>query len=287
MAVLEAVQFYPALLVSLCVLLGLVVGSFLNVVIHRVPKMLEREWRDQCIELNGEDVPRRDAFNLIVPRSNCPSCQHAIGVLENIPLLSFLVLRGKCSACKTPISIRYPIVELSTGLISGYIAWRFGFSVTTAAALVFTWALIALTFIDVDTQLLPDNITLPLLWVGLLFNIGNVFTSLHSAVVGAVAGYLVLWLVCWLFELATGKQGMGHGDFKLLAAIGAWLGWKMLPLVILFSSLVGAVIGIALIVIGRNSRHIPIPFGPYLALAGLIALFWGNSIVSAYLQSVS
>ena len=284
MALFQAIETYPALFIGFCVVIGLMVGSFLNVVIYRLPKMLEQQWRDQCTELNGEEIPARKAFNIVVPRSACPSCRHGITALENIPLVSFLVLRGKCSACKAPISLRYPVVEAIAGVLSGYIAWHFGFSVAALGALIFTWAMIALTFVDFDTQLLPDDITFPLLWAGLLFNLGTIFTSLQSAVIGAAIGYLALWSVYWLFKFATGKQGMGYGDFKLLAAIGAWLGWKMLPLVILLSSLAGAIIGIALIVIGRNTRHIPIPFGPYLALAGLIALFWGNAIVSVYMQ---
>ncbi|MDE2311148.1 MAG: prepilin peptidase, partial [Betaproteobacteria bacterium] len=279
--------------VSLCTLLGLMVGSFLNVVIHRLPKMLEREWQLQCAELkdqitelpgighselagNSPDVrrPTPDTYNLVVPRSACPHCGHKISALENIPVISYLLLRGKCKGCGAHISARYPIVEVASGLLSGYVAWHFGFGLAASAALLFVWALLALTFIDFDTQLLPDAITLPLLWLGLLLNLSATFVELHSAVVGAVAGYLALWAVYWLFKLATGKEGMGYGDFKLLAAIGAWLGWQMLPLVILLSSLVGAMVGITLIVAARHGRNIPIPYGPYLAGGGLIALFW-------------
>jgi len=280
-ALLQAVQAYPALLIGIYVVLGLIAGSFLNVAIHRLPKMLTRE---QCTKQNGTSTAKHEAFNLFVPRSKCPKCQHGITALENIPLIGFFILRGKCVTCKTKISRHYPIVEALSGIISGVIAWKFGFSVAAAAALVFTWAIIALTFIDIDTQLLPDYITLPLLWAGLLFNSSNVFTSLNSAVIGAVAGYLSLWSIYWLFKLATKKRAIGFGDFKLLAAIGAWLGWKLLPLVILLSSLAGAAVGATLIIIGRNSRHTPISFGPYLALAGLVALFCGDSIVSAYLR---
>ncbi|MBC7944763.1 MAG: prepilin peptidase, partial [Burkholderiales bacterium] len=282
----DALQSSPSLFISVCGLLGLIVGSFLNVVIHRVPKMLEREWREQCAELSrsesggsvGAESVALPPFNLIRPRSRCPSCAHVIGALENIPVLSYAFLRGKCAACKTHISLRYPLIEIVTAALSAFVAYRFGFDVQTLAALFFVWALIALAFIDFDTQLLPDNITLPLLWGGLLFNLGALFTDLNSAVIGAAAGYLTLWSVYWLFKLATGKEGMGFGDFKLLAAIGAWFGWQLLPAVILLSSLVGAAIGIGLIVFARRGRNVPIPFGPYLVLAALIALFWGPAL---------
>lgn len=280
-------QNNPALFVTVCGLLGLMVGSFLNVVIHRLPKMMEREWHTQCAELSGKSIPEAPPYNLSVPRSACPHCQHAIGALENIPLISYLMLRGKCTGCGAHISARYPIVEALGGILSAYAAWHFGFGVAAGAALLMIWALIALTFIDFDTQLLPDAITLPLLWLGLLLNINGTFTSLTDAVIGAIAGYLVLWSVYWLFKLVTGKEGMGYGDFKLLAAIGAWLGWTLLPLTILLSSLVGAVVGIALIVIAKRGRNIPIPFGPYLAGGGLIALFWGQPLTQSYLQLLS
>jgi leader peptidase (prepilin peptidase) / N-methyltransferase len=260
------------------------VGSFLNVVIHRLPKMMEREWRQQCAELNGKQPEQTPRYNLVVPRSACPHCGHRISALENIPVVSYLLLRGKCKGCGATISLRYPIVETLSGILSAYAAWHFGFGLAALGALLFVWALIALTFIDFDTQLLPDSITLPLLWLGLLLNLSATFADLHSAAIGAVAGYLALWGVYWLFKLATGKEGMGYGDFKLLAAIGAWLGWQMLPLVILFSSLVGAVVGIALIVAARHGRNVPIPFGPYLAGGGLIALFWGQTLTHSYLQ---
>jgi len=249
-----------------------------------LPKMMEREWQEQCAELNNRPLADHAPFNLLLPRSACPHCQHPIGALENIPLLSYLFLRGRCAGCGTPISLRYPIVEAVSGVLSAFAAWHFGFGLAGIAALFLIWALIALTFIDFDTQLLPDSITLPLLWLGLLLNLNGAFTSLANAVVGAVAGYLVLWSVYWAFKLFTGKEGMGFGDFKLLAAIGAWLGWTLLPLVILLSSLVGAVVGIILIVAARHGRNIPIPFGPYLAGGGLIALFWGQSLTHAYLQ---
>ena len=274
----------PLIFTALCTLLGLLVGSFLNVVIHRLPKMMEREWQEQCAELRGETAPPATPFNLFVPRSRCPHCGHAIGALENIPILSWMIQKGRCRGCHAPISARYPVVEALTGLLSGYAAWHFGPGWQAGGALLFLWALMALTFIDLDTQYLPDSITLPLLWLGLIFNLGQAFVPLEAAVVGAMAGYLALWLVFWGFKLATGKEGMGYGDFKLLAAIGAWLGWKMLPLTILFSSLVGAVVGIALILFHRHGRDVPIPFGPYLAAAGVLALFWGEAATRAYLR---
>lgn len=280
--------------ISLSGLLGLLVGSFLNVVIHRLPKMMEREWREQCAELNEHtsDKPPKDSgkaalaspYNLQTPRSACPNCGHQISALENIPVLSYLALRGKCSKCGSAISMRYPIVELVSGILSAYAAWHFGFGLAAVAAIVFIWALIALTFIDFDTQLLPDDITLPLLWLGIIFNLFNTFTTLSNSIIGAIAGYLVLWSVYWLFKLVTGKEGMGYGDFKLLAAIGAWLGWSLLPLVIMLSSVVGAVVGITLIIAARHGRNIPIPFGPYLAGGALIALFWGEQITQSYLR---
>lgn len=281
---IQILQDSPLAFTALCGFLGLMVGSFLNVVIHRLPKMMEQEWRQQCAELAGKPAEAQDRYNLIVPRSACPHCGHNIGALENIPVISYLILRGKCKGCGAAISMRYPIVEALSGLLSAYAAWHFGFGLAACGALLFVWALVALTFIDFDTQLLPDSITLPLLWLGLLLNLSATYTDLTSAVIGAAAGYLALWLVYWLFKLATGKEGMGYGDFKLLAAIGAWLGWQILPLVILLSSMVGAVVGILLIVAARHGRSVPIPFGPYLAGGGLIALFWGQSLTHSYLQ---
>lgn len=265
-------------------IIGLLVGSFLNVVIHRLPKMMEREWQQQCAELNGQTIDASPSYNLIVPRSACPHCGHAISALENIPVISYLFLHGKCAGCAASISPRYPIVEAVSGLLSAYAACHFGFGLAGIASIILVWALIALTFIDFDTQLLPDSITLPLLWLGLLLNLNGVFTSLPNALIGAVAGYLILWSVYWAFKLTTGKEGMGYGDFKLLAALGAWLGWTMLPLIILLSSLVGAVVGVALIIFAKHGRNIPIPFGPYLAGGGLIALFWGQALTQSYLQ---
>lgn len=273
----------PGLLATLAALLGLCVGSFLNVVIHRLPRMMEREWQAQCAELHGQPASTAEIYNLARPRSQCPHCGHRIGALENIPLLSYLLLRGRCRGCAQPISARYPLIELVTGLLSAAVVWHFGPTLQAAGALLLLWALIGLTFIDLDTQLLPDSITLPLLWLGLAFNLHGTFTDLPTAVIGAMAGYLALWSVFWLFKLVTGKEGMGYGDFKLLAALGAWLGWQMLPAIILLSSVVGAVVGIVLIVFARHGRHIPIPFGPYLAAAGLIALFWGKTLTEHYL----
>ena len=283
MAFLQLLQTTPWLLITAAVLFGLVVGSFLNVVIHRLPRMLEQGWRAECAELNGNPVPAAETYNLVLPRSRCPHCGHAIRAVENVPVLSYVALRGRCSACKAAISLRYPAVEALAGALAGYVAWRFGVSAAALGAMLFAWAMIALAFIDLDTFYLPDNLTLPLLWTGLIFNIGATFTDLTSAVIGAAGGYLVLWAVFWAYKFATGKEGMGYGDFKFLAAIGAWLGWKMLPLVILLSSFVGAVIGIGLIALARRGRNVPIPFGPYLALAGLIALFYGEQLNRHYL----
>lgn len=275
----------PVFFITLSVIFGLMVGSFLNVVIHRLPKMMEREWHRNCQELKGEEVKAEPKFNLVVPRSACPSCGHKITAIENIPVLSYVFLRGKCSGCKTPISARYPLVEALTGALAGLIAWQFGYSSLTLAGWFFTFALIALTFIDFDTFLLPDDITLPLLWLGLLYNLNGGFTLIQSAVAGAVAGYLILWSIYWLFKLVTGKEGMGYGDFKLLAAIGAWFGWQLLPAVILLSSLAGSIIGIGMIILAKQGRSVPIPFGPYLALGGVAALFWGPQLARFYMAS--
>ena len=286
MSLIDTLQAFPILFITAVTAMSLAIGSFLNVVIHRLPKMLERQWRDELVDLNGQEIAAAPRYNLMVPRSACPACNHPIGALENVPVVSYLVLRGKCAACHAGISPRYPFVEALTGALSGYIAWRYGFTWHTLATLIFVWAMIALAFIDLDTFYLPDDITLPLIWAGLLVNIGGVFVDLQSAVIGAIAGYLALWLVFWGYKLATGKDGMGYGDFKLLAAIGAWLGWKMLPVVILLSSLVGAIVGISLIVFARHGRNVPIPFGPYLVMGGLIALFWGDQLLQYYLQTL-
>ena len=280
------------LLVSIAV--GLIIGSFLNVVIHRLPLMLERRWRADCRELidslsaSGASIdaaePADERFDLIAPRSRCPHCGHQISAVENIPVLSFLWLRGKCSTCGQRISWRYPFVELLCAVLSAVIVWNFGIQTASVAALLFTWSLIALSVIDYDRQILPDTITLPLLWLGLLFNLFDVLVPLRSAVIGAVVGYLSLWTVYQLFKLLTGKEGMGYGDFKLFAALGAWLGWQNLFLVILLASFLGAAVGIVFIVFFGRSRQIPIPFGPFLCFAGWIALLWGDPITRYYLH---
>ncbi|WP_369958748.1 A24 family peptidase [Pseudomonas benzenivorans] len=270
----------------LCVfLLGLLIGSFLNVVIYRLPKMMQRDWQAQAREiLELPDEPAGGTFNLILPHSSCPHCGHEIRPWENIPLLSYLALRGKCASCKAPISLRYPLVELACGLLSAYVAWHFGFTWQTAGMLLLTWGLLAMSLIDADHQLLPDALVLPLLWLGLIANAFDLFASLDDALWGAVAGYLSLWSVYWLFKLVTGKEGMGYGDFKLLAMLGAWGGWQVLPLTILLSSLVGAVLGVIMLRLRNAETSTPIPFGPYLAIAGWIALLWGEQITGTYLQ---
>lgn len=270
-------------------LVSLAVGSFLNVVIHRLPIMMEREWQKHCAELSGNadganNSAETEKLTLNTPGSRCPHCGHKITPLENVPVLSYLWLRGRCSACKANISIRYPIVEATTAVLSVIVATHYGFTWPALAALFLTWGLIALSLIDFDHQLLPDNITLPFLWIGLTLSLWQIFTDSHSAIIGALTGYLSLWSVYWIFKKLTGKEGMGFGDFKLLALLGAWMGWQMLPVIILLSSAVGAVTGIAMIVFRGRDKNIPIPFGPYLAAAGWIALLWGNDITSAYLQ---
>lgn len=275
-------QHSPAFFVSFCSIIGLVVGSFLNVVIVRLPKMLEREWAQQCADLSAETLETSPPYNIIRPRSACVHCGHKITAMENIPLMSYVLLRGRCSRCKASISLRYPTVELLTAITSGYIAWHFGYGLAAFAALAFTWAMIALAFIDIDTQLLPNDITIPLLWAGLLVNLAGTFTDIGSAVLGAFAGYITLWSIYWAFKLLTRREGMGYGDFKLLAAIGAWLGWQMLPLVILVSSIAGTVVGVFFMVVSKRGRHEPIPFGPYLAGSGFAALLWGNQFSRAY-----
>jgi leader peptidase (prepilin peptidase) / N-methyltransferase len=276
-------QQNSAIFITVSTLLGLMVGSFLNVVIYRLPKIMEHEWHNNCLELQGKEIPAQTTYTLSKPRSACPSCGHKITALENIPIVSYLALRGRCSGCNSPISARYPLIEALTGTLICLISWKFGYSSTTIFASAFTFALIALTFIDFDTQLLPDDITLPLLWLGLLFNLNFGFTDLKSAVIGAVAGYLILWSVYWLFKLIRGKEGMGYGDFKLLAAIGAWFGWKLLPAVILLSSTLGAIIGVALIVLAKRGKEVPMPFGPFLAIGGIAALFFGQQLSTLYL----
>jgi leader peptidase (prepilin peptidase)/N-methyltransferase len=294
MSVFEAFALYPALFIGACVALGLLIGSFLNVVIFRVPVMMENSLRYECAalahpdgEANAEPPP---AFNLITPRSRCPQCKSPVTALQNIPVVSWLALGRKCANCKTPISARYPAVELATGVLSGFIAWHFGFGSTALAALLFTWFLIALTMIDFDTQFLPDQITYPLLWVGLLFSLwhpvwapGADPVTPRDSLIGAAAGYLSLWSVYWLFKLITGKEGMGYGDFKLFAALGAWLGWKMLLPIILFASAVGAVFGIVVMIRQRRGKDTPMAFGPFLAIAGWLAMIFGHQVVERYL----
>ena len=266
---------------------GLLVGSFLNVVIHRLPVMMQRETDNFIAAERGEPVPHTEAYNLVVPRSACTSCGHTLSAIENIPLLSWLWQRGRCRHCGASVSARYPLVEALSALLSGWVAWRIGSGFEGIAAMLLVWSLLAMTFIDIDTQLLPDDLTLPLVWLGLLVNLVGGFVPLQEAVIGAAAGYLSLWGVYWVYRVATGKEGIGYGDFKLLAALGAWLGWMMLPLIVLLSSLLGAVVGIALILLRRHQRGVPIPFGPFLALAGVVALLYGSAIVNAWLGRVA
>ena len=282
MEFLEILQQSPAWLAITVALLGLCVGSLLNVVIHRLPKMMEAQWREECAALDAREPPAGETYNLFTPRSACPKCGVRITALQNIPVVSWVVLRGKCAACKAPISARYPAVELLAGAMGLLVAWRFGYSAALAFGLVYVWALLALTFIDLDTQLLPDDITLPLLWIGLIANIFGTYTDLRSAVLGAVGGYLVLWTVYWAFRLIAKKEGMGFGDFKLLAAIGAWTGWQVLPVVIIVSAGLGAIIGSLALWLSRKGADTRIPFGPYLALGGIAGLLWGREAVVAW-----
>jgi leader peptidase (prepilin peptidase) / N-methyltransferase len=278
---------YPALLIAGCFLLGAIVGSFLNVVIYRLPKMMELAWRAESraiLDLEPVVSESSPPFNLAFPHSHCPHCNNAIQPWQNVPVLSYLLLKGRCANCRTAISIRYPIIEICAGLLAAFAASQLGFSWQLLATLPFLWTLLTLTMIDVDRQLLPDQLTLPLLWLGLLLNIEHLFVPLQDAVLGAAGGYLLLWSVFHIFRLLTGKEGMGYGDFKLLAALGAWMGWQMLPIIILLSSLVGAVVGSILLVVQRKGRSTPIPFGPYLAGAGVIAFFWGKVLIENYLQ---
>ncbi len=280
---MQAFLLDPTVAIPVAAVVGLCVGSFLNVVIHRLPRMMERGWAEQCAELRGEPPPVAPRYNLIVPRSACPACGHAITAAENIPVVSWLALRGKCRGCGAPISARYPVVELLGGAFAAAAIWRFGPSAQGMAACILLWSLVALAFIDADTQFLPDDITLPLLWGGLAANLFGLFAPLSAAVIGAIAGYVFLWSVYWLFKLVRGKEGMGYGDFKLLAALGAWLGWQMLPVIVLVSSAVGAIVGIGLIVARGRDHTVPLPFGPYLAAAGAIALFFGPALVKTWL----
>jgi leader peptidase (prepilin peptidase)/N-methyltransferase len=279
----------PSLFLAVIFVVSLMVGSFLNVVIYRLPIMMERSWKQEFNSYFNSDTEQveQQTFNLIKPDSTCPKCQHKIRAWENIPLFSWLWLRGKCSGCDNPISIRYPLVELTTAVLSLIVAWHFGFGLQAIAGVFLTWCLVAMTFIDLDKMLLPDQITLPLLWLGLLLGIGNIYVNSVDAIIGAAAGYLSLWSVYWLFKLATGKEGMGYGDFKLLAALGAWLGWQYLPIVILLSSFVGAIIGITYLSLTKKDQQQPIPFGPYLAIAGWITFLYGDWISAQYWQWVA
>jgi leader peptidase (prepilin peptidase) / N-methyltransferase len=273
----------PYLFTAFIGIIGLMVGSFLNVVIYRLPIMLQRGWRAECLEYLQLPAETTEPFNLSLPLSHCPHCQTPIKPYQNIPVISYLLLKGRCASCQQPISLRYPLIETLTAVTSMTVAWHFGYGIQTVFALGLTWVLIALTFIDIDHQLLPDDLTLPMLWLGLLLNLFDLYNNSQASIIGAMTGYMVLWLVYQLFKLVTGKEGMGYGDFKLLALFGAWLGWQMLPLIILLSSLVGAIIGISLVIFVKRDRHVPIPFGPYLAIAGWIALLWGNEINQWYL----
>lgn len=281
---------YPEAFVITMAILGLVVGSFLNVVIYRLPVMMEREWRAQCKSIleikddnqSGSETP----FNLVFPRSRCPHCGNLITALENIPVISYLLLKGKCKNCRHPISPRYPVVELIAGILTAFIAWHFGFETKTFFAVLLTWALICLSFIDLDHQLLPDDIVLPFLWLGIICNMFGLFTDIYSSLLGAIFGYGILWLIFISYKLLTGKEGMGYGDFKLLAMLGAWSGWQMLPLIILLSSMLGAIVGISLIIFTKHGKNIPIPFGPYLTIAGWTGLLWGQEIMQFYLRSL-
>jgi leader peptidase (prepilin peptidase)/N-methyltransferase len=284
MSPLELLVQTPALLYAATGLFGLAVGSFLNVVIHRLPRMLEAQWLRDCAEAGAGAPPRQQPLTLARPGSHCPHCGHPLRPWENIPLLSYLLLRGRCSACAAPISARYPVVEILTSVLSILVVWRLGVGWSTGAALVLTWGLIALAAIDLDTQLLPDVVTLPLLWLGLLASLADWFSDSRSAILGAALGYLVLWSLFHVFRLATGKEGMGYGDFKLAALLGAWLGWQQLPQVLILSSLAGALVGLFLIAARGHDRGTPIPFGPYLATAGWVSLMWGEGLTAAYLR---
>ena len=287
MDLLSILQAYPVATVALVIVIGLLVGSFLNVVIYRLPVMMEREWKSECkliLDPDSPDEEPAEPFNLAFPNSHCPNCDAPIRAWQNIPVISYVLLRGQCANCKVSISARYPIIEAVTALMSAIIVWQLGASLEMLAALFFTWSLIALTMIDADHKLLPDQITLPLLWAGLLLNSFSLFVPLYDAVWGAIGGYLSLWSVYWLFKILTGKDGMGYGDFKLLAALGAWLGWQSLLVIILLSSLVGAIVGSIILLANKQGRNTAIPFGPYLAAAGWIAFLWGDQIIDAYLR---
>lgn len=287
MDLLLLLEASPVAFATVVALFGLLIGSFLNVVIYRLPILMERTWSRQCqelLELDASEATGEHPFNLVRPGSSCPRCGHRIRAIENIPVVSYLALKGRCAACREPIPVRYPLIELVTAIASVVIALHFGFSLQAAAALGFTWAIIPLCVIDYDRQLLPDNITLPLLWAGLALSLWGVFVDTHASIIGALAGYLSLWSIFHLFKLATGKEGMGYGDFKLLAALGAWLGWQHLHIIILLSAVVGAIVGISMMAFRKHERSVPIPFGPFLAAAGWITMLWGADLWNAYLD---
>ncbi|HEX7402916.1 MAG TPA: A24 family peptidase [Usitatibacter sp.] len=283
MEFLEVLKMSHVALMGAVAVLGLCIGSLLNVVIHRLPKMMEADWRDECAALDGQEPAPRETYNLFTPRSACPQCKAPITALQNIPVVSWVVLRGKCARCAAPISARYPMVEILGAALAALVAWRFGYSAALVYGLVYVWVMLALAFIDFDTQLLPDDLTLPLLWLGLIANVAGTYTDLRSAVLGAVGGYMILWCVYWAFRLIAKKEGMGFGDFKLLAAIGAWTGWQVLPVVIVISAGLGAVIGSIVLALSKKGVDTRIPFGPYLALGGVAALLWGREAVTAWL----
>ena len=288
MSVIYFLQTHPALFIFSMTMLGMCIGSFLNVVIYRLPKMMQQDWHEQCCELldiKNEDVTEQQKVNLVFPGSSCPSCQHKITALENIPVISYLFLKGRCRSCNTRISLQYPIIEMFTGLATAYVAWHFGFSLQTLFAVFLTWALISLSMIDLEHSLLPDDITLPFMWLGLACNVFGVFTDIYSSLIGAMLGYAILWIIFMSFKLATGKEGMGYGDFKLLALLGAWLGWQSIPLIILLSSITASIIGLAMIIFKGRDKAAAFPFGPYLAIAGWITLIWGKELTALYLNS--
>ena len=288
MLLIQFLQTQPIFFVFTMTLLGMCIGSFLNVVIYRLPKMMEQDWHEQCcdlLEIKNENVTEQQRVNLIFPGSSCPACEHKITALENIPVISYLFLRGRCSSCKIKISLQYPIIEMFTGIATAYIAWHFGFTLQTLFAVLLTWALICLSIIDLEHSLLPDNITLPFLWLGLACNIFGIFTDIYSSLIGAMLGYSVLWIIFMSFKIVTGKEGMGYGDFKLLSLLGAWFGWQYLPLVILLSSIAASLIGIAMIIFRGREKSAAFPFGPYLAITGWVTLIWGEELVGIYLNS--
>jgi len=288
MSVIYFLQTQPVFFTFAMTMLGMCIGSFLNVVIYRLPKMMQQDWHEQCCELldiKNENVTEQQKVNLIFPGSSCQSCQHKITALENIPVISYLFLKGRCSSCKVKISLQYPIIEMFTGLVTAYVAWHFGFSLQTLCAVFLTWALICMSMIDLEHSLLPDDITLPFIWLGLACNIFGIFTDIYSSLIGAMLGYGILWIIFMSFKATTGKEGMGYGDFKLLALLGAWMGWQYLPLIILLSSITASIIGLAMIIFKGRDKAAAFPFGPYLAIAGWVTLIWGKELTGLYMNS--